>query len=81
MRPQRGKQKLFTAAINLFESQGYFATSIEQITIEAGVSKGLVYHYFKSKEELLESLITETTGTMKSVATTLDSDTGCNMKK
>jgi AcrR family transcriptional regulator len=75
MRPQRGKQKLFAAAINLFESQGYFATSIEQITIEAGVSKGLVYHYFKSKEELLESLITETTGTMKSVATTLDSDT------
>jgi AcrR family transcriptional regulator len=75
MRPQKGKQKLFTAAINLFESQGYFATSIEQITVEAGVSKGLVYHYFKSKEELLEALITETTGTMKSVATTLNSDT------
>ncbi len=72
MRPPKGKQKLFNAAINLFESQGYFATSIEQITIEAGVSKGLVYHYFNSKEELLEALITETTGAMKSVATTLD---------
>ncbi len=50
-------------------------TSIEQITAEAGVSKGLVYHYFKSKEELLEALITETTATMKSIAITLDSDT------
>ncbi len=48
---QKGKQKLFDAAINLFESQGYFATTIEQITAEAGVSKGLVYHYFKSKED------------------------------
>ena len=75
MRPQKGKQKLFAAAINLFESQGYFATSIEQVTAEAGVSKGLVYHYFKSKEELLEALITETTGTMKSVAATLESGT------
>ena len=75
MRPQKGKHKLFTAAIILFESQGYFATSIEQITAEAGVSKGLVYHYFNSKEELLEALITETTGTMKPVATTLDPGT------
>lgn len=75
MRPQKGKQKLFTAAINLFESQGYFSTSIEQITATAGVSKGLVYHYFNSKEELLEALIIETTGTMKSVATILDSGT------
>ena len=75
MRPQKGKQKLFTAAINLFESQGYFATSIEQISAEAGVSKGLVYHYFKSKEELLAALITETTDTMKSIAITLDAET------
>jgi AcrR family transcriptional regulator len=68
MRPQKGKQKLFDAAIILFESQGYFATSIEQITAKASVSKGLVYHYFKSKEELLEELIVDTTHKMESVA-------------
>ena len=56
----------------LFESQGYFATTIEQITIEAGVSKGLVYNYFESKEELLAGLIEETTGKMQSIAETLD---------
>ena len=53
MRPQRGKQKLLDAATKLFESQGYFSTTVEQITDEAGVSKGLVYNYFSSKEELL----------------------------
>jgi AcrR family transcriptional regulator len=71
MRPQKGKQKLFDAATKLFESQGYFATTIEQITIEAKVSKGLVYHYFKSKEELLAGLIAHTTDKMESVAVTL----------
>lgn len=72
MRPQKGKQKLFDAAMKLFESQGYFATTVQQITVEAGVSKGLVYNYFKSKEELLAGLIAETTDKMESVAETLD---------
>ncbi|PHS12934.1 MAG: TetR family transcriptional regulator [Blastopirellula sp.] len=58
--------------MKLFESQGYFATTVEQITAEAGVSKGLVYNYFNSKEELLAGLIEETTTRMESVAQTLD---------
>ncbi|MBV1857275.1 MAG: TetR/AcrR family transcriptional regulator [Nannocystaceae bacterium] len=64
MRPQKGKQKLFDAAVTLFESQGYFATSVEQITAEAGVSKGLVYNYFSSKEELLVGLLDDATAKM-----------------
>ena len=68
MRPQRGKQKIFDAAMTLFESRGYFATTVEQITTEAGVSKGLVYNYFSSKEELLVALIEHATTTMASVA-------------
>lgn len=73
MRPQKGKQKLFDAAMKLFESQGYFATTVQQITAEAGVSKGLVYNYFKSKEELLAGLIASTTEQMQSVAVTFES--------
>lgn len=71
MRPQRGKQKLLDAAMRLFESQGYFSTTVEQITEEAGVSKGLVYNYFDSKEELLAELIETTTSQMALVAGTL----------
>lgn len=73
MRPQRGKQKLFDAAMKLFESQGYFATTVEQITSEAGVSKGLVYNYFKSKEELLVGMLEDATSRMQSVAQPLAS--------
>ncbi|WP_083904932.1 TetR/AcrR family transcriptional regulator [Rhodopirellula sp. SWK7] len=71
MRPQRGKQKLLDAAANLFESRGYFSTTVEQITEQAGVSKGLVYNYYASKEELLVGLIESATTRMESVAESL----------
>lgn len=71
MRPQRGKQKLLDAATDLFESRGYFSTTVEQITEQAGVSKGLVYNYYASKEELLVGLIESATTRMESVAESL----------
>lgn len=71
MRPPTGKQKLLDAAAALFESQGYFSTTVEQITVEAGVSKGLVYNYFSSKEELLVGIIEFATSRMASVASKL----------
>lgn len=71
MRPRRGKQKLLDAATRLFESQGYFSTTVEQIAEAAGVSKGLVYNYFASKEELLVGLLEAATNRMASVAATL----------
>lgn len=43
-------------ALRLFSSNGYEATSISVIAKEAGISKGLMYNYFESKEELLLSL-------------------------
>ncbi len=47
------------AAMLLFARKGYGHTSMDEIAREAGVSKGLIYNYFKSKETLLETLITE----------------------
>ncbi len=58
--------------MRLFETNGYFATTVEQIAEQAGVSKGLVYNYFSSKEELLAALIHDATAKMASVAATLE---------
>lgn len=41
------------AALELFASQGYATTSVQQIVEAAGVTKGAMYHYFHSKDDLL----------------------------
>ena len=51
------KEKIVLAALELFAKKGYASSSISQIAKQAGVAKGLIYNYFKSKEELLEAII------------------------
>ena len=53
----QSSQKILNAALELFGTKGYEATSISDIVAEAGVSKGLIYHYFDSKEDLLRQMI------------------------
>ena len=52
-----GKEKTIAAAIKLFAKQGYHGTSTLQIAKEAGVSQATVFKYFKTKEDLLYSII------------------------
>ncbi len=54
---QLAKESILKAAMELFIKQGYHATSISDIAIQAGVSKGLLYNYFKGKEELLATMV------------------------
>lgn len=54
---EKSKEKILDAALKLFSNEGYHATSIAKIAKEAGVSKGLMYNYFESKEELLNAII------------------------
>ncbi|MDR1683234.1 MAG: TetR/AcrR family transcriptional regulator [Candidatus Symbiothrix sp.] len=51
------RQMIREAALQLFASEGYAATSIHEIARAAGISKGLLYNYFDSKEDLLNSII------------------------
>jgi len=44
-------------ALVLFANGGYFKTSIKNIARHAGISQGLIYNYFESKEELLMAII------------------------
>lgn len=41
------------AAVQLFATRGYATTSVQQIVEAAGVTKGAMYHYFESKDDLL----------------------------
>lgn len=53
----RSQQTIKEVALELFARYGYHSTSISQIAKEAGVSKGLMYNYFESKEALLQAII------------------------
>lgn len=56
---QRTMAVIKEAALELFGKFGYHSTSISQIAKAAGVSKGLMYNYFDSKEDLLHKIIME----------------------
>ncbi len=56
---ESSKTEILRAALELFATNGFHATSISQISEAAGISKGLMYNYFKSKDELLRELIEE----------------------
>jgi AcrR family transcriptional regulator len=45
--------RIIAAAVRLFAAQGFDATSVQEIVEEAAVTKGALYHYFASKNELL----------------------------
>lgn len=51
------KEQIMRAAIKVFSKRGIFGTKMSMIAGEAGVSHGLLYHYFKSKDELFITLV------------------------
>jgi AcrR family transcriptional regulator len=53
-------QELLDAALALFVERGFSATRAEEVAARAGVSKGTLYLYFSSKEELLKAVIRHT---------------------
>jgi len=58
---QREKRRLILrAAITVFARSGYHTSRVSDIAKEAGVAYGLVYHYFGSKEDLLETIFRRT---------------------
>jgi TetR/AcrR family transcriptional regulator, fatty acid metabolism regulator protein len=58
------RRQILHAAVRAFARKGYHACRVSDIATEAGVAYGLVYHYFGSKEALLEAIFKETWGAM-----------------
>ncbi|MCI9668629.1 MAG: TetR/AcrR family transcriptional regulator [Oscillospiraceae bacterium] len=54
--PEQWKQEILNAAQNLFASKGYQETSVSDIMNMAGGAKGMFYHCFQSKEEVMYAL-------------------------
>ncbi len=51
------KIQIIQATLDLFVERGYYGTKTSQISRKAGISEGLLFHYFPTKEILLEELV------------------------
>ena len=50
------RNQILDAAVATFSRNGLHQTTIEDIRLEAGLSRGAVYHYFKSKEDIIDAI-------------------------
>jgi AcrR family transcriptional regulator len=57
-RPQR-RDQILSAAVVLFHEHGYHATGLDEIGAAAGITGPGIYRHFRSKEEILETLVRE----------------------
>jgi AcrR family transcriptional regulator len=57
---ERRRQAILDVARELFQAQGYAATSMSEIAARLGGSKGTLYNYFRSKEELFAAFMIDT---------------------
>lgn len=55
--PDIRRQEILTIAGDFFHAKGYRNTSVEEIIKKAGIAKGTFYHYFRSKEDVLDALV------------------------
>jgi AcrR family transcriptional regulator len=51
------REKIYSGALRVFSHRGYAATRISDIAKACGISHGLLYHYFSSKEEIFSDLV------------------------
>jgi AcrR family transcriptional regulator len=69
------RQQILAAAVRVFAAQGYEASRVGDVAREAGVAYGLVYHYFGSKDAVLEAVFREQWGRLLA-AVALAEETG-----
>jgi TetR/AcrR family fatty acid metabolism transcriptional regulator len=60
--PADKRRQILDAAVRVFARGGYHGSRVGDIATEAGVAHGLLYHYFSSKDEVLETVFRENFG-------------------
>lgn len=68
------KNKIHSAAIKLFAKKGFAATSVQDIAEGAGISIGLMYRHYKTKEDLFNELVSYAATGLEKIAEKFQSD-------
>jgi TetR/AcrR family fatty acid metabolism transcriptional regulator len=70
------RRQILDAAVRAFAKKGYHASRVSDIAEEAGVAYGLVYHYFESKDAVLEAVFREMWGLMVAAINAVEATEG-----
>src|SRR5690606_20988958 len=71
-KPEYREEDLITAALDIFSKHGYRNSSLVDVAKKAGVTKGVIYYYFRDKEHLLIKALTRALKSAKAVEIGLD---------
>ena len=52
------RERMLDAAVELFHRHSYAGTSLQMIADELGLTKGAIYHHFRTREDLLRAIVT-----------------------
>ncbi|MBN2320980.1 MAG: TetR/AcrR family transcriptional regulator [Acidobacteria bacterium] len=63
----RRREQIIRTAFQMFAERGYAATKISDVASAAGLSHGLIYHYFKTKEDVFTELVKSATNVFRAV--------------
>ncbi len=74
MSKQRGQTRddIIEAARTLFYQRGYASTSFSDIVSQTGIQRGNIYHYFKTKDDILDAVIDQSAGEYRAALSAWD---------
>lgn len=75
-RPGYDRQTLVDLCVKVFNRHGYDATSMGMLATELGISKSAIYHHVKTKEEILQSALTEALDGLEAVMAEAEATAG-----
>lgn len=72
--PVDKRELILTAAVKTFAEKGFHGTRVADIAKEADIAYGLIYHYFKNKEEILNSIFHDKWAVFLAILGSIDQD-------
>ena len=79
--PVDRRRQILDAGVRVFARQGYHSCRVSDIADEAGVAYGLVYHYFKSKDEVMNELFLERWSLLRAAIDEVDAQDASGREK
>jgi len=74
------RERMLDAAVELFHRHSYAGTSLQMIADELGLTKGAIYHHFRTREDLLRAIVTPMLDELRIIVETAEQHRGARAR-